>query len=223
MARHPRSPSPVPWPWDRVGGSDRPPAPARRARGIRRWDPCAKAMRVAGESKASAVAEGVIVPSITTVTYDPKLVPVAPTQGAPTPIALTPFWIGSAPGSALHLQLPRVAPRHVAVMEREDGFYLSPVAGVSPAPTLNGRAVSGLTRMQNGDVIEIVPGVVWRLETGEPLPVAEEKEGDAFVPVAGRSGKKKKKRKARRSGGGLGRTIAVGFAALALAALLVAV
>jgi len=178
-------------------------------------------MRVAGESKASAVAEGVIVPSITTVTYDPKLVPVAPTQGAPTPIALTPFWIGSTPGSALQLQLPRVAPRHVAVMEREDGFYLSPVAGVSPAPTLNGRAVSGLTRMQNGDVIEIVPGVVWRLETGEPLPVAEEEEGDAFVPVAGRSGKKKKKRKARRSGGGLGRTIAVGFAALALAALLV--
>ncbi|HEV7703116.1 MAG TPA: FHA domain-containing protein [Gemmatimonadaceae bacterium] len=156
------------------------------------------------------------------MTYDPKLVPVAPTQGAPTSIALTPFWIGSAPGSALQLQLPRVAPRHVAVMEREDGFYLSPVAGVSPAPTLNGRAVSGLTRMQNGDVIEIVPGTVWRLETGEPLPVEVEEAGDSFVPVAGRSGKKKKKRKMRRGGGGgRGRSIVVGFAVLALVALLV--
>ena len=157
------------------------------------------------------------------MTYDPKLVPVAPTQGAPTSIALTPFWIGSAPGSALQLQLPRVAPRHVAVMEREDGFYLSPVAGVSPAPTLNGRAVSGLTRMQNGDVIEIVPGAVWRLETGQPLPVEEEADaGDAFVPVAGRSGKKRKKKKMRRgSGGGRGRTIAVWFGVLALVALLV--
>ena len=155
------------------------------------------------------------------MTYDPKLVPVAPTQGAPTSIALTPFWIGSAPGSALQLQLPRVAARHVAIMEREDGFYLSPVAGVTPAPTLNGRAVSGLTRMQNGDVIEVVPGVVWRLETGEPLPIeGEEDAGDAFVPVAGRSGKKKKKRKSRRSGG-RGRTIAVWFGVLALVALLV--
>ncbi|MDQ2767360.1 MAG: hypothetical protein M3Y30_09415 [Gemmatimonadota bacterium] len=154
------------------------------------------------------------------MTYDPKLVPVAPTQGVAQSIALTPFWIGSASGSALQLQLPRVASRHVAIMEREDGFYLSPVAGVSPAPTLNGRAVSGLTRMQNGDVIEIVPGVVWRLETGEPLPVAEEEEGDAFVPIAGRSGKKKKKKKMRRSGGH-GRRVAVWFAVLSLVALLV--
>jgi hypothetical protein len=157
------------------------------------------------------------------VTYNPKLVPVAPTQGAPTSIALTPFWIGSAPGSALQLQLPRVAARHVAIMEREDGFYLSPVAGVSPAPTLNGRAVSGLTRIKNGDVIEIVPGVVWRLETGEPLPVEEEDDaGDAFVPVAGRSGKRRKKKRMRRgSGSGRGRTIAVWFGVLALVALLV--
>jgi hypothetical protein len=157
------------------------------------------------------------------VTYDPKLVPVAPTQGAPRSIALTPFWIGSSSDSALPLQLPGVAPRHVAVMEREDGFYLSPVANVYPAPLLNGRAVAGLTRMQNGDVIQIVPGVEWRLETGEPLPVAaaEEDEDDAFVPVAGRSGKKKKRRKARRAGGGVGRSIVVWGAVLALVALVV--
>jgi hypothetical protein len=155
------------------------------------------------------------------VTYDPRLVPVAPTKGAPRSIALTPFWIGSAPDSALPLELPGVAPRHVAVMEREDGFYLSPVANVSPAPLVNGRSISGLTHLQNGDVIQVVPGVEWRLETGEPLPVAEEEEGDAFVPVAGRSGKKKKKRKARRSGGGRGRTIVVWGAVLALVALLV--
>ena len=156
------------------------------------------------------------------MTYDPRLVPVAPTQGTPRSIALTPFWIGSSPDSALPLQLPGVAARHAAVMEREDGFYLSPVANVYPAPLLNGRAVTGLTRMHNGDVIQIVPGVEWRLETGEPLPVAaaEADEGDAFVPVAGRSGKKKK-RKARRSGGGRGRSMAVWGAVLALVALVV--
>ena len=156
------------------------------------------------------------------MTYDPRLVPVAPTQGTPRSIALTPFWIGSSPDSALPLQLPGVAARHAAVMEREDGFYLSPVANVYPAPLLNGRAVTGLTRMQNGDVIQIVQGVEWRLETGEPLPVAaaEAEEGDAFVPVAGRSGKKKK-RKARRSGGGRGRSMAVWGAVLALVALVV--
>jgi hypothetical protein len=157
------------------------------------------------------------------VTYDPRLVPVAPTQGAPRSIAQTPFWIGSAPDSALPLQLPGVAARHVAVMEREDGFYLSPVPNVHPAPLLNGRTIAGVTRMQNGDVIQIVPGVMWRLETGEPLPVpaAEEDEGDAFVPVAGRSGKKKKKRKVRRGSGGIGRAIVVWGAVLALAALVV--
>ena len=157
------------------------------------------------------------------MTYDPRLVPVAPTQGAPRSIALTPFWIGSAPDSALPVQLPGVAARHVAVMEREDGFYLSPVANVYPAPLLNGRPVAGVTRMQNGDVIQIVPGVVWRLETGEPLPVeaAEEDEGDAFVPVAGRSGKKKKRRKVRRGGGGIGRALVVWGAVLALVALVV--
>ena len=126
------------------------------------------------------------------MTYDPRLVPVAPTQGAPISIALTPFWIGSAPNSALTLQLPGVAPRHVALMEREDGFYLSPVANVSPAPLLNGRVATGLTRMKNGDVIEVVPGSVWRLETGEPLPISEEEQDEGFVGVAPRSGKKRR-------------------------------
>ncbi|MEO6209300.1 MAG: FHA domain-containing protein [Gemmatimonadaceae bacterium] len=157
------------------------------------------------------------------MTYDPRLVPVAPTQGAPTSIALTPFWIGSAPNSALALLLPGVASRHVAIMEREDGFYVSPVAGVHPAPTLNGRSVSGLTRVQNGDVIQVVPGSVWRLETGEPLPVeAADDAGGEFVPVAARSGKRKKKRKAKRGdGGGVGRSIAIWTAVLVVAALLV--
>ena len=155
------------------------------------------------------------------MTYDPKLVPVAPTQGAPRSIALTPFWIGSSPDSALPLLLPGVAPRHVAVLEREDGFYLSPVTNVYPAPLLNGRSVTGPTRMQNGDVVQIVPGVVWRLETGEPLPVAAEEADEGFVGVAPRSGKHKKKRKAKRGGGGHGRTIAVWFGVLAVVALLI--
>ena len=155
------------------------------------------------------------------MTYDPRLVPVAPTQGAPVSIALTPFWIGSAPGSALPLLLPGVAPRHMALMEREDGFYLSPVANVSPAPLLNGRSVPGLTRVQNGDLIQVVPGSVWRLETGEPLPVAAEDADEGFVGVAPRSGKKKKKRKAKRGGGGGWRTFAVWAGVLVIVTLLV--
>lgn len=157
------------------------------------------------------------------MTYDPRLVPVAPTQGARTSIALTPFWIGSAPTSALAILLPGVASRHVAIMEREDGFYLAPVAGVHPAPTLNGRSVSGLTRVQNGDVIQVVPGSVWRLETGEPRPVeATDDAGGEFVPVAARSGKRKKKRKAKRGGGGgVWRSIAIWAAVLVVVALLV--
>lgn len=155
------------------------------------------------------------------MTYDPRLVPVAPTQGAPVSIALTPFWIGSATNSALTLQLPGVAPRHVALMEREDGFYLSPVANVSPAPLLNGRETTGLTRMKNGDVIQVVLGSVWRLETGEPLPVAEEEADEGFVGVAPRSGKKKKKRKMKRGGGGSGwRTFAVWAGVIIVVALL---
>ncbi len=156
------------------------------------------------------------------MTYDPKLVPVAPTQGASVSIALTPFWIGSAASSALPLQLPGVAGRHVAVMEREDGFYLSPVANVFPVPLLNGRAVSSLTRMSNGDVIQVVPGSVWRLDTGEPLLVADEAVDEGFTGVAPRSGKKKKKRKAMRSAGGGGwRTVAVWAGVLVVVALLV--
>ena len=154
------------------------------------------------------------------VTYDPRLVPVAPTQGAPRSIAMTPFWIGSSPDSALPLQLPGVAPRHVALMEREDGFYLAPVSGRAPRAAAQRPPRSGPTRMENGDTVQIVPGVVWRLETGEPLPVEEEPEEDVFEGVARRSGKKKKKRRAWR-GGGHGRTIAVWTAVLAVVALLV--
>jgi hypothetical protein len=155
------------------------------------------------------------------VTYDPKLVPVAPTQGAPRSISLTPFWIGSSPDSALPLLLPGVAPRHVALLEREDGFYLSPVAGVYPAPLLNGRSVAAPTRMQNGDVIQIVPGVTYRLETGEPLPVAEEDAAvDEYDVLAPRGGKRRRRRKSRRSSG-RGRSIVVWGAVLGIVALLV--
>ena len=157
------------------------------------------------------------------MTYDPKLVPVAPTQGVPVSIALTPFWIGSAPGSALQLQLPRVAPRHVAVMEREDGFYLSPVAGVSPGadvewPRRVGADAHAERRCDRGRARRGVAAGDGRAVAGGGGGDA----ADAFVPVAGRSGKKRKKKEMQRgSGGGRGRTIALGFGVLALAALLV--
>ncbi len=144
---------------------------------------------------------------------------MAPTAGAPRPIALSPFWIGSAPGSALPLLLPGIADRHVVLLEREDGFYLSPVAGVRPAPRLNGQAVTSPTRMQNGDVLEISPGATYRLETGESLPgVAEKNAGELELlhPRASRRKRGRARKSSRR-----GRTALVWGAVLAIVALLV--
>jgi len=77
--------------------------------------------------------------------------------------------------------------------------------------------------MENGDIIRIVAGVTWRLETGEPLPVAEDLASDeGFEAVAPRSGKQRKRRKPRRATrGGRGKAVAVWAAVLCVVALLV--
>ena len=102
----------------------------------------------------------------------PTLMPIAPTRGAPLALgAASPAWIGSAPDSALQLFLPGIAARHVALTEREDGWWL--VAGQG-ATTLNDQPFAGSARLADGDVIQVAPGYRYRFDAGveEPMPVA---------------------------------------------------
>ena len=106
----------------------------------------------------------------------PSLAPVAPTRGVPLTLGgVSPAWIGSAPDAALQLLLPGVADRHVALTEREDGWWLTPGRG---ATLLNGVPLSGAQALADGDVIEVAPGYRYRFTSGAaeaaaaPLPSA---------------------------------------------------
>lgn len=100
----------------------------------------------------------------------PRLVPVPPTPGPEVPVAQTPFWIGAARDSALPVFLPGVAARHVALVEREDGFWVTPVRAVEPRPELNGVALLDPVRLRHGDVLRVAPGAAFRFE--HPRPAA---------------------------------------------------
>ena len=118
----------------------------------------------------------------------PSLAPVAPTRGAPLTLGgVSPAWIGSAPDSALQLFLPGIADRHVALTEREDGWWLT--AGRGPT-SLNGAAFSGTQRLADGDVIEVAPGYRYRFQSGEEQPA----EPAAAAPPRERKPRKRPKR-----------------------------
>jgi hypothetical protein len=111
--------------------------------------------------------------------------PIAPTRGAPLALgAASPAWIGSAPDSALQLFLPGIAERHVAVTEREDGWWL--VAGHGTT-TLNGQPLAGSARLADGDVIEVAPGYRYRFGGGVDVP-----EPAPDSPAATRAPKRRK-------------------------------
>lgn len=105
----------------------------------------------------------------------PRLVPVAPTQGAPTAVDRSPFWIGSASSSALRLYLPGIAEKHASISEREDGYYLSPHSSATVV-RLDGRPISGPTRLNDAAVIDLGPTARFEFVTGAPRakPVVEE-------------------------------------------------
>ena len=107
----------------------------------------------------------------------PRLVPIAPTQGDPVSIDRSPFWIGSSSGSGLRVYLPGVADRHASISEREDGFYLSPFSGAT-AVRLEGRSVTGPTKLTDGAALELAPSARYEYVTGEPRakPVEETEE-----------------------------------------------
>ena len=102
----------------------------------------------------------------------PSLAPIAPTRGVPLTLGgASPAWIGSAPDAALQLFLPGVADRHVALTEREDGWWLTPGRGVTK---LNGVPLSGARALADGDEIEVAPGYRYRFTSGAEEPVAAE-------------------------------------------------
>lgn len=81
---------------------------------------------------------------------------------------VSPFWIGSSAGSSLVLPLPGIPERHVAVVEREDGHWVSPVRAVRPAPALNGIPLEAPALLRHGDVLELLPGIAYRFDAGDP-------------------------------------------------------
>jgi hypothetical protein len=108
--------------------------------------------------------------------------------------------VGAGAGCALRIGLPGIADRHVAVLEREDGFWLVPVRAVQPAPRLNGRAVDGEVRLRAGDVVELAPGASFRFDAGEApaAPAPRPLEPPPAPPPPPRP-----RRRVRRSGEGL--------------------
>lgn len=101
----------------------------------------------------------------------PKLVPSAPTQGPEVPVAGSPFWIGTAADAGIRLFLPGIAERHVSILEREDGYWVSPSRS-DAAPRVNGQPADAPRRLRHGDVLELAPGVIYRFDTGAAPPAA---------------------------------------------------
>lgn len=111
----------------------------------------------------------------------PRLVPVAPTRGPEVPIHETPFWIGASQDSALPVFLPGVAARHVAIVEREDGLWVTPVRAANPRPELNGIGLVEPVRLRQGDVLRVAPGAAFRFESGQAA-AAPRVRAEAAVP-----------------------------------------
>ncbi len=105
----------------------------------------------------------------------PRLVPVAPTQGSPTAIDRSPFWLGSAASSALRLYLPGIAEKHASISEREDGYYLSPHSSATVV-RLDGRPISGPTKLIDAAVIDLGPTARFEFVTGAPRAKPAEEE-----------------------------------------------
>lgn len=96
----------------------------------------------------------------------PRLVPIPPHAGRAGTVDVSPFWIGASADSSLVLPLPGVAERHVAVVAREDGLWVSPVRAVRPAPALNGVPLEAPALLRHGDVLELLPGIAYRFDAG---------------------------------------------------------
>jgi hypothetical protein len=103
--------------------------------------------------------------------FPPRLVPATASRGDDVSVQPTPFWIGAAADSGLRLLLPGMAARHVSILEREDGFWISPARPDAP-PRVNGALALAPRRLCHGDLLEFAPGVVYRFDSGVAVPAA---------------------------------------------------
>lgn len=134
----------------------------------------------------------------------PSLSPAA--GGAAVPLTTSPFWIGSGAGAGLLLHLPGIAERHLALIEREDGWWASPGRG---ATALNGTPLSAPVLLKEGDRLELAPGAAWRFASGAPARAAAPPPPEPPPEAPLRKRKKRRKRREPGAGRGVGFWLAV--------------
>ncbi len=116
----------------------------------------------------------------------PALTPVLPTPGRAVALGTrSPAWIGSSADSVIQVFLPGVADRHVALVEREDGWWVSEGHGRA---TINGVQLHGTVHLGDGDTIEVAPGYRYQFTSGAVSAVDER-------PVVAAPRKKRKRRR----------------------------
>jgi hypothetical protein len=130
---------------------------------------------------------------------EPTLTPVPPTPGRPVTLGTrSPAWIGGHADSVIQISLPGVADRHVALVEREDGWWASEGRGQA---RLSGAALRGTVRLKDGDTIEVAPGYRYQFLSGAV-------HTDDERPVVAAPRRKRKRRRTARPPG-VGRPWAV--------------
>ena len=95
----------------------------------------------------------------------PVLIPLSPAGGEAIPVADSPFWIGQQAECAMRVHHPAVLNRHVALIEREDGFWVRPAPGAEAQ--LNGIALTEARVLADGDRLQLAPGLEFRFATSE--------------------------------------------------------
>lgn len=121
-----------------------------------------------------------------------------------------PAWIGSAANCSIRIFVPGVADHHAAVLEREDGWWVS----ARGATLLNGAPVTGSVRLTDGAIVEVAPGYRYEFRSGAPRAVPS-----VEAPVA-QPPRKRKRNRHRERGPGLPWGL---IAAVTLGVLLVAI
>lgn len=113
------------------------------------------------------------------------LTPDPPTPGGSVALGTrSPAWIGSGADSVIQIFLPGVADRHVALVEREDGWWAS--EGRGPA-RINGAVLRGTVRLEDGDTLEVTPGYRYRFSNGVVQPAVASSPAPAPVKKRRRS------------------------------------
>ena len=94
----------------------------------------------------------------------PVLIPLVPAEGEGIPVADSPFWIGQQADCAVRVHHPGVLSRHVALIERGDGFWVRPAPGAEAQ--LNGVALTEARALADGDQLLLAPGLEFRFSLG---------------------------------------------------------